>query len=54
LQVQGAVLEQLPGATVDIEDSAGEVCVSVRAPNAFGVRALLATPVARACAPRDI
>ncbi len=53
-QVRGSVLERLPGATVVIDDSGGEVCVTVRALAASGVRAWLAAPVARACAPRDI
>lgn len=53
-QVQNAVLERVPGATVEIVPAAGEVCVTVQAPAASGARAWFAVPTARACAPRDI
>lgn len=53
-QVRVAVLDRLPGSTVDIDDSAGDVCVTVRAQSASVARAWLAAPAARACAPRDI
>ena len=54
VHVRGAVLDRLPGSTVDIDDSAGDVCVTVRAQSASVARAWLAAPAARACAPRDI
>ena len=52
--VRDAVLDRLPGATVDIVRAAGEVCVTVQALNAAGAGAWFAAPTARACAARDI
>ncbi len=53
-RVRQSITAHVPGALVEITDDLGEVCVTVRAASASGVRAWFAVPAARECVTRDI
>ena len=53
-KIRSVAIERLAGASVEIVEEVRDVCVTVRAKSASGVRAWFAPPAARACVTKDI